>query len=201
MKHDKLTVFLLVFSVVYLLMMPFSALREDMGIYDEVIRPHVLADSDEPEAQRLKLKVRDGILGLVDEILDDTADIGSADAALDAGKERIRLEAQRILRENGSELPVDVTLTYESYPTRAYGCVTLPAGRYRSLRVLIGSAEGKNWWCILFPELCTSAAGCEKEELVEAGLTPSQIRLITGDSTGVKVRFRLLEILSELFAK
>ena len=79
--------------------------------------------------------------------------------------------------------------------------MTLPAGRYRSLRVLIGSAEGKNWWCILFPELCTSAAGCEKEELVEAGLTPSQIRLITGDSTGVKVRFRLLEILSELFAK
>lgn len=201
MKHDKLTVFLLVFSVVYLLMMPFSALREDMGIYDEVIRLHVLADSDEPEAQRLKLKVRDGILGLVDEILDDTADIGSADAALDAGKESIRLEAQRILRENGSELPVDVTLTYESYPTRAYGCVTLPAGTYRSLRVLIGSAEGKNWWCILFPELCTRAAGCEKEELVEAGLTPSQIRLITGDSTGVKVRFRLLEIISDFFAK
>ena len=107
----------------------------------------------------------------------------------------------KILRENGSELPVDVKLTYESYPTRAYGCVTLPAGTYRSLRVLIGSAEGKNWWCILFPELCTGAAGCEKEELVEAGLTPSQIRLITGDSTEVKVRFRLLEMISGLFSK
>ena len=201
MKHDKLTVFLLVFSVVYLLMMPFAALREDMGIYDGVIRLHVLADSDEPEAQRLKLKVRDGIRGIMDDMLDGTEDIESANAALEAGKEKIRLEAEKILRENGSELPVDVTLTYESYPTRAYGCVTLPAGTYRSLRVLIGSAEGKNWWCILFPELCTGAAGCEKEELVEAGLTPSQIRLITGDSTEVRVRFRLLEMISGLFSK
>ena len=77
MKHDKLTVFLLVFSVVYLLMMPFAALREDMGIYDGVIRLHVLADSDEPEAQRLKLKVRDGILGIMDDMLDGTEDIES----------------------------------------------------------------------------------------------------------------------------
>ena len=105
MKHDKLTVFLLVFSVVYLLMMPFAALREDMGIYDGVIRLHVLADSDEPEAQRLKLKVRDGILGIMDDMLDGTEDIESANAALEAGKEKIRLEAEKILRENGSGTP------------------------------------------------------------------------------------------------
>ncbi|MFQ9149442.1 MAG: stage II sporulation protein R [Eubacteriales bacterium] len=100
MKHDKLTVFLLVFSVVYLLMMPFAALREDMGIYDGVIRLHVLADSDEPEAQRLKLKVRDGILGIMDDMLDGTETLRRGRGA-GSGKKRSARSGE-ILRENGS---------------------------------------------------------------------------------------------------
>ena len=89
----------------------------------------------------------------------------------------------------------------EKYPVRYYDDFRLPAGEYTSLRVVIGSGEGHNWWCVLFPPLCTAASEEEcEEEFLAAGFSGEQYRLIKKDSDGrYKIRFKMLEVLSEAF--
>ena len=95
-------------------------------------------------------------------------------------------------------------LDKEKYPRKNYEALCFPAGTYTSLRVRIGDAEGKNWWCVLFPELCLGAAtGPEKEKsFIEAGFTPDQYKIVTEASEPVyEIRFKLLEIIEETFGE
>lgn len=207
---DRLTMFFLVFSILAAIILPLSSIwRENVGIYDNVIRLHVLANSDSDEDQALKYLVRDNILTEVSEIVSSAKTFDDAKAALSENLGRIKAAAEQTIAENGSGEKINVTLTHEKYPVRTYKNVTLPAGGYTSLRVLIGEAEGKNWWCVLFPKLCTSFAkkGSDKirvaddaeELMIEAGLTRSQIQLMTGDTPDIVIRFRLLEFLESIF--
>ena len=204
--QKRFTVFLLIFSLLVVFSIPFSALptAEDAEIYDKLIRLHVIANSDSDEDQELKLKVRDSILSSVADSVGETHDFDSAKASLMASLDDLRNIAEETVRASGFDYRVTVTLTREYYPTRDYRGIRLPAGEYTSLRVMIGSASGHNWWCVLFPQLCVvTASGKAKaadlrviddtEPLIEAGLTGSQIELITGDSPRVTVKFRLLE--------
>ena len=212
MNSKQFLVFLLTFSILTALALPFAAVipsEEEAAVYDSVIRLHVLANSDSDEDQALKLKVRDGILSTAAGLVEGCTDFESAREALAGALPELRDAALGVLRREGSDYDVRVTLTREEYPTREYRGVTLPAGEYTSLRVLIGEAAGHNWWCVLFPQLCVTTASeggevgdftilDDTEPLVEAGLTPSQIELITGDSPRVTVKFRLLEWLKSL---
>ena len=205
--QNRLTVFLLTFSIVLALMLPVSAALpscEDAELYDNVIRLHVLANSDSDADQSEKLMVRDGILDTVSDVLDGVCDRNIAEAEIEANLALIERVANGVLAELGSAHTATVTLTKEAYPTREYEGFTLPAGTYTSLRVLIGEAEGQNWWCVLYPKLCVSAerataAVVDESELVEAGLTPSQVRIITGNTPDVVIKFRFLEFLGRLF--
>lgn len=210
--HNRLTVFLLTFSILTALMLPVSALLptvSDAELYGNIIRLHVVANSDSEADQELKLKVRDGILGTVSELLRGVNDRSEAENVLRDSLYLIEEAARRVLLSDESDCGVAVTLTEEYYPTRVYENVALPAGRYTSLRVLIGDAEGRNWWCVLFPTLCvtaeseiTAAAMIDGTEavLLEAGLTPSQIRMITGSTPDVKVKFRILEFFGSILS-
>lgn len=218
-RNGKITAFLLTFAILVALCIPVSALFEsssDAGLYNKIIRLHVLANSDSDADQSLKLKVRDGILETVAGLVGDTTDFDAAKAVLEANLDEISSAAQAVLAREGSAYSVKVTLTRENYPTRIYDGITLPAGVYTSLRVLIGAAEGHNWWCILFPQLCVNVAsktvsGTEAvnvgivddsdDKLLAAGLTPSQIKLITGDTPDVVVRFRLLEFIESIIGR
>ncbi len=165
-------------------------------IYDGVIRLHVLANSDSEEDQRIKLEVRDEVSLLVASLTSDCCDIESAEARLSQELERIEDCAEKKLRELGCELPVRVELGRESYPTRSYESICFPAGEYRSLRVMIGEAEGQNWWCVLFPQLCLGAATVRQAEnaFIEVGFTPEQYKIITEtDEPQYKIRFKILE--------
>ena len=125
-------------------------------IYDDVIRLHVLANSDSEEDQALKLKVRDGVLEAVGELLADCPDRESAIKRL-SGKDsldEVERAARAVIASEGYEYDVSVSLGEERYPTRTYESLCFPSGTYTSLRVQIGEAEGKNWWCVLFPRLC-----------------------------------------------
>ncbi|MBQ8249132.1 MAG: stage II sporulation protein R [Clostridia bacterium] len=207
-KH--ITVFLLTFSILTALMLPISAFFptiEDAKLYDNIIRLHVLANSDSEEDQELKLKVRDGILDTVATLLDGVTDRTITENILSENLQAIESVAKKVLDDNSSTYTVSVTLTKEAYPTRDYENYTLPAGTYTSLRVLIGEAEGQNWWCVLFPQLCigkteavSTLAVIDDSELLEVGLTPSQIRIIKGDSPDIVVKFRLLEFFEGLFS-
>ena len=121
--------------------------------------------------------------------------VTSAPGALSALSAAFQTKLREALAARGKNPDVYVTFSRESYPTRTYGDLTLPAGEYDSLRVVIGAGEGKNWWCVLFPPLCT-AASCEG---VPLGLSESEYRLLTeGKKT---IRFKSLELISLLFSK
>jgi stage II sporulation protein R len=172
-------------------------------IYDSVIRLHVLANSDSDADQSLKLLVRDAVLASTKEILKDTTTRDEAQVLLLENLDEIEQAARACLRKNGSAYAVKVSLGEEEYPTRVYENLAFPSGEYLSLRVFIGDAEGQNWWCVLFPPLCLSAATTKKEAeemFLAAGLSEQQYRIITdSDNTKYKLRFKILEVAEELF--
>ena len=171
------------------------------GVYDSVIRLHVLANSDSEEDQALKLKVRDAVLVYTQEVLDGVNSKELAEEVLNQNLDRIKSIAVQTLIDEGAPNTVTVSLTQEEYPRRAYEQAALPAGEYLSLRVMIGEAEGQNWWCVLFPQMCLSASAAEREtSCLAAGLSEGQYRFITGsDGTGYRVRFKLVEMVESLF--
>ena len=176
------------------------------GIYDEVIRLHVLANSDTEEDQALKLKVRDAIIEYISPTLEGCCSREEAEELFSSLLPEIERVSEETAKSAGYDYSVTASLGEEKYPTREYGDISLPAGNYVSLRVKIESGEGQNWWCVLFPPLCTSAAMGKKtasEELcIEAGLTPAQYRLITDtDNVRYKLKFKFLEVFADLFGK
>lgn len=173
-------------------------------IYDSVVRLHVLANSDSAEDQALKLRVRDSVLERASAIVSGCRDRAEAVAALNGSLESLRRCALATVRDSGYDYNVTVLLDYEDYPTRSYEAVCFPAGEYMSLRVCIGEAEGQNWWCVLFPNLCYGAADRKSSEnaFIQAGLTPEQYKIVTETGgTKYKLRFRLLELLEQAFGK
>lgn len=166
-------------------------------IYNNTLRLHVIAESDSAEDQALKLGVRDAVLATVSKKLESCTSFDDAYAAVASMTGIIELAAEDYLRENGSSCSVKVELGREEYPRRDYGETSLPAGEYNSLRVIIGEGEGKNWWCVLFPSVCMGFAK-DADEYAAVGFTPREYKVITGESGGWKIRFRLLEILSDV---
>ncbi len=127
-------------------------------IEHSVIRLHILADSDETDAQTKKLLVRDEILKHAAEWIPDDADFDAGCDALRTHLSEIRQTAADTLRKIGSQDTVHVAFEKTVFPERTYGNVTLPAGEYQALRIEIGSGKGQNWWCVMYPAMCIPAA-------------------------------------------
>ena len=156
----------------------------------KMVRLHVLAVSDSPEEQALKLRVRDGILAYLAPKL---TDMGSQEDVLALLREELA-NIRSAAGEQAEGRPVQVSLSEEFYPTREYGRFRLPAGRYQSLRVVLGEGKGHNWWCVVFPPVCL--AGAEGAELP---LDEEELALLATDAEeSYAVRFRLLELWGEL---
>ena len=174
----------------------FLPIHSEAAIYDNVLRLHVLANSDSSEDQALKLEVRDRILEETATLFKDCKSKDEAREAVESNLDKIREIAEQTVREAGYEYGVSVSLGEEEYPTKNYEECCFPAGEYLSLRVMIGEAEGENWWCVLFPPLCLDAAGESREVFAEVGLTDEQYSFITEtDNAQYKVRFKLLEVI------
>ena len=193
-----------VFIVVISLVLVYFPVHGEEKIYDTVLRLHVVANSDSDEDQALKLKVRDAILSYTSPLVIDSASREEAIEILSRELESIEAVAREELRANGCDYSVRVTLTEEEYPTRNYESMSFPSGKYISLRVLIGEAEGQNWWCVLFPPLCLSAASEKsdnEEAFVAVGLTSDQYKVITEtDDVKYQLRFKLLEAIEDIFS-
>ena len=164
-------------------------------IYSDTIRLHVIAASDESDEQELKLKVRDNILEYVSGLTENINSNNEALLAIESNIDIINQIAEETVKENGYDHKIETVIGLEDYPEREYEYFKLPSGEYVSLRVKIGAAEGKNWWCVLFPPLCTTAASNREESFVSAGFTGEQYKVITQNESGkYKIRFKLLEI-------
>lgn len=193
-----------VFVLVGVMLLSVLPIHGESKIYDSVVRLHVIANSDSDEDQALKLKVRDGVLAVASELVAECKTRDEAAVALRGGLDAIEDTAQAVVTSEGYEYDVSVKLCEEEYPTKNYESVCFPSGSYMSLQVKIGDAVGQNWWCVLFPNLCLSAATKRRAEdaFIQAGLTPEQYKIIT-DSDGVKykLRFKFLEIIEQTFGK
>ena len=163
----------------------------------KTVRLHVIANSDEAADQAQKLRVRDGVLACVSGLTADCETADDARKCIAAHLPEIAEAAQRVLA--GSGYDVTVSLGPETYGTRDYASFSLPAGTYPSLRVQIGEAAGKNWWCVVFPALCMSASSDELEQAAEAaGITDGELRLITEDGAAYKLKFRTVELFEKI---
>lgn len=165
-------------------------------IPNRVLRLHVLANSDSDEDQALKLKVRDRILSAGAGILDTAGSREEAEAIITQHLPQLQVAAEAEVKEQGYDYPVKVELTRMYFTTRQYDTVTLPAGEYSALRVSIGEAKGKNWWCVMFPPMCLPAAE-ESAELKEV-LNPSQMEIVTGNSGGYEIKLKSVEIYEQI---
>lgn len=162
----------------------------------QVIRLHVLANSDSEEDQALKLEVRDRVLETTSALLAGETEPQAAAVLLDQHLDDIAQTAAQEISAQGHDDRVEVCLEQTWFPTRQYQGISLPAGNYLALRVLIGAAEGHNWWCVVFPNLCLPAVS---ERALEAStLTPGQISLLQEEETSYVFRFKALELWQSL---
>jgi len=171
-------------------------------LYSDVVRLHVIAESDSSEDQALKLSVRDSVLEAVSDCLYGVEDFDSAVEKLSEVLPEIKKIAEERCVTEGRRKECAVELDREEYPVRYYDDFALPGGEYMSLRVTIGEGEGQNWWCVLFPRMCSAAAveSSPEDEFYAAGFTPEEYRIIKKDtSPRYKVRFRILELLADTF--
>lgn len=162
----------------------------------QVIRLHVLANSDSEKDQALKLEVRDRVLETTSALLAGETEPQAAAVLLDQHLDDIAQTAAQEISAQGHDDRVEVRLEQTWFPTRQYQGISLPAGNYLALRVLIGAAEGHNWWCVVFPNLCLPAVS---ERALEAStLTPGQISLLQEEETSYVFRFKTLELWQSL---
>lgn len=160
----------------------------------KMIRLHVIANSDSDADQALKLRVRDAVLTRATELLTQSEDMADAWARLDTSLPDLERAASAAC---GGAYPVRAELGEVEFPLKEYDDFALPAGRYPALRVVIGEGAGRNWWCVVYPPLCTAACTDMERVAIDAGLSGDDVKLIT-EEDGYVLRFRAMELWQRL---
>lgn len=169
------------------------------ALADQVLRLHVVANSDSEEDQALKLLARDAVLELASRLLDGVSDRARAEEILSAHLDELAQAGAEALSAQGCADRVTAEIADQWFPTREYAAFSLPAGQYRALRITIGAGAGRNWWCVVFPPLCLGSVTEESVETAAEGvLSEDQVALITGQDGGYVLKFRLIEWWQEL---
>ena len=163
-------------------------LADKQQLRRDLLRLHVVGASDSAADQSVKLQVRDAILGSLQKGLEDLTDLEQAVEYVEEMLPKLKTVADQVLEEAGFSQRVSISLTAEEFPTREYDTFSLPSGVYQALRVVIGEGEGQNWWCVVFPKLCMSAASEEFREV--SGFSDTLNDSLTGN---YEIRFWLLD--------
>lgn len=175
-----------------------SVMSDRQQLNEELIRFHVVANSDSAEDQAVKLKVRDAVMESLRQGLADVADMEAAKQYLQENLPKLQRIANETLEAAGFEPEAVVSLCREAFDTRYYDTFTLPAGVYESLRITIGEGAGHNWWCVAFPSLCIPAtAKGFSDTAVGAGFSESLSGALTGEEP-YELRFFLLDAMGRL---
>lgn len=169
---------------------------------DNFFRLHILANSDSEEDQALKLIVRDNIIEYMNTLSYEGLTKESAISLTSSHLQNFKEIAEKTIQEQGYDYPVSLEIGNFYFPTKEYGNVSLPAGYYDALKIEIGKANGKNWWCSLFPPLCfvdisSGVIDEESEEYLKENLTNEEFAIITENSDDVKFKFKIIELLNK----
>lgn len=208
LKKEKNILLLSIFigtfiTLVFMLATKSYSYNIQKGIADEVIRLHVLANSDEDYDQQLKIKVKDGIVKMLENELNNSMSKDETRIILLQNLDKIEDKAKEIIEENGYNYNVSAKITFDDFPTKQYGDVVLPAGEYEALKVEIGEAKGKNWWCVMFPPLCFVDASVkevpkEDKDMLKSVLTDTEYDIVTKadneNDIPIKIKFKIVEM-------
>lgn len=173
-------------------------MADKYALQNNLVRLHVVGASNSHEDQQVKLQVRDQVLAYLKPHLQAVTDAEETKQQLQRLIPELTAVAQQTLQAAGKDTQVQVYLTREEFDLRRYDTFSLPAGVYDALRVDIGAAEGKNWWCVVFPSLCapvTTDAFCD--EAVEAGYDQGLAAALSNDE-GYEIRFFLLDCIGKI---
>ena len=160
------------------------------GVRQNVVRLHILANSDSEEDQALKLKVRDAVLALSADWQEEAATAAEALALAESRLPAIQAAAQAVVAAEGYAYPVRAEVCRMYFTTRQYDTLTLPAGTYDAVRLSIGAGKGQNWWCVMYPPLCVGAA-TDRRQATSLWSNDQQDLVKSGDRYVVK--FKVVE--------
>jgi stage II sporulation protein R len=191
-------------SLLLLNAFPSNAKEEHLqeGIASDVIRFHVIANSDSEKDQALKLEIKQALTEELRPKLENVKDIDKARTILKNNLEEMVLTANRIIKENGFDYTARASLEQGYFPLKVYGDLSLPPGQYEAVKVALGAAAGQNWWCVMFPPLCFVDAtysvvpDSSKAELKYL-LTDEEYKAVFQKDTKVKVKFKLFSLIKD----
>lgn len=191
-KLLKMAVFAL---ALYLAFWCGSLLSDRAALNENLIRLHVVANSDSDEDQALKLKVRDAVVQKLQDTMESFPTMEEARAYLQAHLPELEQFVNQVIRELGFAETATVSVDREAFDTREYDTFTLPAGYYEALRITIGQGQGRNWWCVVFPSLCVGTAEDFQDTAAGAGFSDGLTETLQ-DQT--QIRFFLLDWLGQV---
>lgn len=186
-------------AFIFTVIMTLSFESSCSGIREKVLRLHVIANSDSVSDQSLKYTVRDELLKEGESIFSGSETVFQAEDKIREGLFYLKETAERTVREEGYAYSVNIDIGRTYFPTREYEDVTLPAGYYNAVRVIIGEGKGKNWWCVMFPPMCLPAAAKDSPELSDV-LSEKETDIVTGGKK-YELRFWFVEKYYELREK
>lgn len=200
MKNFKRFLILFALFTIYILFSLVSysnAVTADIS--NSVFRLHVIANSNSDEDQALKYKVRDALIEYMNSIAKDASTKEEAIKIAEENKDSFYNIAKEVVNDNGFNYDVNIKIGNFSFPTKTYGDISLPAGFYDALKVEIGKANGKNWWCVMFPSLCfvdvsEGIVPDESKEDLQSNLQEEEYNLISSDDLEFQVKFKLVEL-------
>lgn len=165
------------------------------NIRSEVLRLHIIANSDSPEDQSVKIAVRDALLQEGIKLFSGTIDAEQAEVLLVQNKAEIQDCINKVLRRHSMSYSANLALVYEYFDEREYEGFVMPAGKYKAVKITLGEGKGKNWWCVMFPPLCLPAA--TKSDSLEAVFNSEEIKIIT-KAPRYRIKFKLIEWIEEI---
>ncbi|MFL0164935.1 MULTISPECIES: stage II sporulation protein R [Clostridium] len=184
-------------------------------VKDSLIRFHVIANSDNDDDQQLKLKVKNRVIDYLYPYLNSSQSLDESRKIIKDKMEDVKTLAQQVIKDNNYDYDVKVELSRENFPDKSYGNITLPQGNYEAFRIIIGSGQGRNWWCVMFPPLCfvdESKAQVEYDktenkiksngksfELESKDDSTENVGDKQADGNNIKIKFKIVEIFRDIF--
>ena len=173
-------------------------MRDRYALGKNIIRLHVVGETNSVEDQEIKLMVKDAILDQLEQLLAEAKTKEESRLILMNNLDTIQNTAQNALNQSGVFSDVRISLKKEAFPTRVYDTFTLPAGVYDSLRVVIGEGNGKNWWCVVFPSLCIPAVSEDVESVAASSGFSNELSKTITKEEGYQVRFFFLDLMGKV---
>jgi len=199
----KTTIFIAILSTFFVVLLIFtyaSGIQNDIS--RQVLRLHIVANSNTDYDQQLKYAVRNRIANETRELFANSQSIEETKQIASDNIDLLQAIAQSEIMEHGFNYNVIVTITSHVFPATVYGDILFPAGRYDALKIVIENGDGNNWWCVLFPPLCfidgvNFEFSTESQEILRENLSEHDYALITGtnpNNTPIQLRFRILDL-------